>query len=129
MRNTYQAITYFIRAIIFITLGSLTLIGCGAKQQQVVAIEGLLAFPDSYADTTVEVYGEVYTIENDTETSVIVRVSPPDAASVQLLQCEFFSNDLPLSTLKPGQFVTIIGRVDIVEAVVFLRECKVKGMD
>ena len=127
MRNTYQAVTYFILAIIFTTLGSLTLTGCGAKQQS-VAIEGLLAFPDSYVDTTVEVYGEVYTIENDTETSVIVRISPPDEASVQLLQCEFFSNDLPLSTLKSGQFVTIIGQVDIVEAVVFLRECKVKGI-
>ena len=128
MKNTYPAITYFILAIIFITLGSLTLHGCGAKQQR-VAIEGLLAFPDSYVDTTVEVYGEVYTVENDTETRVIVHVSPPDEASVQLLQCEFFSKDLPLATLESGQFVTIIGHVDIVETVVYLRECKVKGID
>ena len=153
MRNTYQGTIYFILAIFFITLGSLTLTGCGAKQTgatepsvsdglppigedtderpffESVPIEALLASPDSYVDKTVEVYGEVYTIGDAVGTSVTVRISPPDEASVLLLKCEFLSNDLPPSTLKEGRLVTITGKVDIVEAVVFLRECKVKDMD
>lgn len=153
MRNTYQAITYFTLAIFCITLGSLTLTGCGAKQTSAtqssvpdrlspigqdinalssfesVAIETLLASPDSYVDKTVKVYGEVYTIGDGVGTSVTVRLSPPDETSVLLLKCEFLSNDLPPSTLKKGQLATIIGKVDIVEAVVFLRECKVKDTD
>ena len=134
-------------------MGSLTLSGCGAKQSgatqssvpdglspigedtdelpsfESVTIEALLASPNSYVDKTVEVYGEVYTIGDAVGTSVTVRISPSDETSVLLLKCEFLSNDLPSSTLKEGELVTIIGKVDIVEAVVFLRECKVKDTD
>ena len=153
MRNTYQAITYFTLAIFCITLGSLTLTGCGAKQTSAtqssvpdglspigqdinalssfesVAIEALLTSPDSYVDKTVEVYGKVYAIGDALGRSVTVRLSSTDETSVVLLKCEFLSNDLPSSTLKEGQLVTIIGRVDIIEAVVFLRKCKVKDTD
>ena len=117
-------------------LGSLTLTGCGTKQQsetgaspkdvssfQNIPIETLLASPDVYVERRVAVEGEVYTIGDAVGGSVIVRISPPDQTSVQLLKCEFLPNALSRSTLEKGQFVTIIGTVDIVEGVVFLREC------
>ena len=175
MKNTYRAIIYFTLAILFITLGSLTLTGCGAKETgatessvpgglppmgkdtdeppqdreptrtsrqetvgedtdeppsfESVTIEALLASPDSHIDKTVEVHGEVYSIGDAVGRRVTVGLSPLDETSVLLLKCEFLSNDLPSSTLKKGQSVTIIGSVDILEGAVFLRKCKVKDTD
>ena len=131
MTNTYQ-IVYFTLAILFLVLGSLTFTGCGSKEVPVdpsITIEVLFASPDSYIGKRVEVYGDVYTIEiaggGVVGKSIIVRISPPDETSVELLKCEFDRDSPPPPTLKEGQFVTISGRVDIVEAVVLLRECSI----
>ncbi len=131
MRNIYRTI-YFTLTILFIVLGSLTFTGCGSKQVPAdlsVTIEILLASPDSYIGERVKVYGDVYTIEiaggSVVGKSVIVRISPPDENSVELLKCEFARNSPPPPTLKVGQLVTISGKVDVVEAVVLLRECSI----
>ena len=136
MRNAYRTI-YFTLLILFIVLGSLTFTSCGSKgapmNQPEPAIspniESLLASPDSYMGKWVEVYGDVYRIEiagsGVVGKSITVHISPPNETSVELLKCEFDRNSPPPPTLKEGQLVTILGRIDIIEAVVWLRECSV----
>lgn len=125
MNTTYRTL-YFILATLFIVLGSLTFAGCATEA---LTIESLLASPDSYIGKKVEIYGDVYTIEISgggvIGKSVIVRISSPDDTSVKILKCEFPRDNPPPPTLKEGQLVTISGTVDIVEAVVILRECSI----
>lgn len=131
MRNIDRPL-YFISAIFLATFGSLTLAGCGAKQvaaAERVTIKTLFEMPESYFGKKVQVHGEIYTIETLGEgfvgTSAIVRISPADDFSAELLRCEFSRNNPPPSTLEKGQQVTILGKVDVIEGNILIRDCSV----
>lgn len=134
MRNIYQPL-YFISTIFLATFGSLTLAGCGVKQAATtdaaerVTIKALFETPESYFGKKVQVHGEIYTIETLGEgfvgTSAIVRISPADDFSAELLRCEFSRNNPPPPTLEKGQHVTILGKVDAIEGNILLRDCSV----
>ena len=92
-----------------------------------VTIKELLGTPASYLGEEVQVYAEIYKIEMLPEgtigASAIVRISPPDDFSAEVLKCEFPQGRPPASTLEEGQRVTIFGKVDAIEGTMLLRNC------
>lgn len=94
-----------------------------------VTIKALFETPASYFGEKVQVHGEIFSIEMLGEgfigASAIVRISPADDFSAELLRCEFSRNNPPPSTLEKGQQVTISGKVDAIEENIVLRECSV----
>jgi hypothetical protein len=100
--------------------------GTAAKE---VTIKALFETPASYLGEKVQVHGEIFAIEMLGEgfigASAIVRISPADDFSAELLRCEFSRNNPPPSTLEKGQRVTISGKVDAIEGNIVLRECSV----
>ena len=92
-----------------------------------VTIKELLGTPASYLGEEVQVYAEIYKIEMLPEgtigASAIVRISPPDDFSAEVLKCEFPQGRPPASTLEEGQRVTIFGKVDAIEGTILLRNC------
>ena len=94
-----------------------------------VTIKALFETPASYLGEKVQVHGEIFAIEMLGEgfigASAIVRISPADDFSAELLRCEFSRNNPPPSTLEKGQRVTISGKVDAIEGNIVLRECSV----
>ena len=100
--------------------------GTAAKK---VTIKALFETPASYFGEKVQVHGEIFAIEMLGEgfigASAIVRISPADDFSAELLRCEFPRNNPPPSTLEKEQRVTISGKVDAIEGNIVLRECSV----
>ena len=126
MRNTCRI--YFIFPIFLVLFSTITITGCCVLAKE-LQIQSLLASPESHLGEHVKVYGDIYTIDipggGVIGKSIVLRLSPPNTTSVEFLKCEFARDKPPPSELREGQFVTICGKVDIIEAGTWLRECKV----
>lgn len=126
MKNTYRIYSVF--PILLLIFGTLTITGCCFLAKQ-MGIETLVASPESHLGKHVKVYGDIYTIEipggGVIGKSITLRLSPTNEASVQLLKCEFARDKPPPHTLREGQFVTICGKVDIIDGEAWIRECRV----
>ena len=139
MQNFHRK-TYGVLAVLLIVTGTI-FSGCAARENAPMpsgkvdakmvprigiknaSMEQLIFTPDPYLGSTVEISGEVYDIENFAK-STIVRLTDPNIA--ELLECEFSMGKPPPTDLKAGQQVTVIGKIDIIKDVVFLRKCHIK---
>ena len=94
-----------------------------------VDIDQLIITPESYVGSKVKVSGEIYDIVREGGTvigkSFTISLTFPERA--ELLKCEFQRDkESPPHHLRDGQWVTIIGVVDIVQGETLLRECSVE---
>lgn len=129
---------------IFFTIGCITFSGCAARTNTATpnqntnvkatfkslnrnpSIEQLISAPDPYLGMSVEVSGEVYNIVNY-EKSITVGISEEKIA--EFLECEFLKATSPPADLKEGQRIIVIGKVDVIKDVTFLRNCRVKNSE
>ena len=130
--------TYWI-LIVSLTIGCITLSGCAAGKNAAgpnqnintlskgntknPTIKILISTPDQYIGKSVEVSGEVYNIVNF-EKSITVGITHEKIA--EFLECEFLKATPPPADLKEGQRIIMIGRVDVIKDVTFLRDCRIK---
>lgn len=125
---------------VFLIVGCTTLLGCTVSKIEKTSesksvskeaikkaeINQLIFSPDPYVGNTVEVSGEVYAIKAFRRSIV---VSLTDNKIIELLDCEFPKAEPPHDNLEKGQQITVIGKVDVIKNVIFLRNCRVKNSE
>ena len=91
--------------------------------QKKPTLEILISTPDQYIGKSVEVSGVVYNIVTYRK-SITVGISNEKIA--EFLECEFLNATPPPAGLKKEQRIIVIGRVDVIKDVPYLRDCRVK---
>ncbi len=142
MENIYYK-TCWILAV-FLTIGCITFSGCAARTNTATpnqntnvkatskslnrnpSIYQLVSAPDPYLGNKIEVSGEVYNIVT-LKKSIVVGIS--DKKIAEFLECEFLKATPPPADLKEGQQIIVIGKVDVIKDVTFLRNCRVKNSE